>query len=148
MESKVSLLSNIILHIPCIINNHFATLNQQNAQNFSFFLYYNTALNSPKCFGSLATVNTKAIPHRTKLVTFIQSWHSATRVKHLEMWTILRRAVITVNCNLVRTVSEADYVLICVKFRDSAYQAAVHQYNCSKCPHFNHLTLLHHVNCV
>ena len=71
---------------------------------------------------------------------------SVTRVKHLKMWTILRRAVVTVNCNLVRTVSEADYVLICVKFRDSAYQAAVHQYNCSKCPHFKHLTFLHHVN--
>jgi len=64
MESKVSLLSNIILYIPWFINNHFAKLNEQNAQNYYFnYLYYNIALNSPKCFGPLATVS--SVPYQS-----------------------------------------------------------------------------------
>jgi len=134
---KTNFWSQIIVTCKDIQNNvqdsQFKTPIQQNAHNFSLDIYitisYWTSLHVSARKGSSSGNQTKVKQHKTKLATFIHSWLDVKRVKELKTWTILRRAVLLVNCSLARTVSEAAYVLICVNFRDSACQAAVHWYN-------------------
>jgi hypothetical protein len=71
------IVNHFILLIPCIVDKQFATFNQQNIQYFyldiyitiSHYLFIDVSIHK----GSSSGNQTKAILHKTKLVTFIHS---------------------------------------------------------------------------
>jgi hypothetical protein len=65
-----------VLFIPWIIDNRFTLLHHQNAQTFSLdYVSHLIFLHVSVRNGPSSGNQTKVIQHKTKLVTFVYSWH-------------------------------------------------------------------------